>query len=144
MANAMLLHLAVSMALVLATVSVHAVGLVLLGRILRHEAEEEQERHVSPLSVEGVATVVALVAGLFVLHGIEVALYGLVFAWTGAVPGLADAMYFSTMTFGTLGYSDELLNPDWRIIAAVEGINGLLLIGWSTAFLITLMRRLVR
>jgi len=55
-----------------------------------------------------------------------------------------DALYFSAMTYGTLGYNDDLLHPAWRLVAAIEGINGLLLIGWSTAFFVTVMGRLIR
>lgn len=144
MQESLSLQLMVSAALVLATVAIHAVGLIQLGRLLRREAREEEERHVSPLSVEGVVMVVGLVGGLFLLHGIEILLYALVFVGLGAVPTFADAAFFSTMTYGTVGYSDELLDIRWRLVAAIEGINGLVLIGWSTAFLITLMGRLMR
>lgn len=140
----MTLQLLMSAGLVLGTVAIHAVGLILLGRLLRREAREEEERHISPLSFEGVGTVVGLVAGLFLLHGLEILLYASVFAGFGAVSSFPDAVYFSTMTYGTVGYSDDLLDPRWRLVAAIEGINGLVLIGWSTAFFITLMGRLVR
>lgn len=140
----MMIQLMVAAMLLLATVSVHAVGLILLGRIVRREAREEEERHIKPLSFEGVSMVVALVAGLFLLHGLEILLYALVFAGGEAVPTFDDAIFFSAMTYGTVGYSDDLLDPRWRLVAALEGINGLLLIGWSTAFFITLMGRMVR
>ncbi|WP_194743890.1 two pore domain potassium channel family protein [Thermaurantiacus tibetensis] len=138
------LQLLVSGVLVLATVAIHAVGLILLSRLLRREAREEVERHIRPLSLEGVTMVVALVAGLFLVHGLEILLYALLFLGAGAVPTLADAIFFSAMTYGTVGYSDALLDPALRLVAAVEGINGLLLIGWSTAFFVTLMGRLIR
>lgn len=137
-------QLFVSALLVLATVVIHAVGLILLARVVRREAREEAERHIPPLSVEGVSMVVALVAGLFLIHGLEIALYALVFTWVEALPDMADAVFFSAMTYGTVGYSDTLLDPRWRLVAAIEGINGLLLIGWSTAFFVTLMGRMIR
>lgn len=138
------LQLIVSVMLVLATVAIHAVGLILLARTLRREVREEAERHVAPLSVEGVSMVVALVAGMFLIHGLEIALYAFFFLFAGALPSLPDAVFFSAMTYGTVGYSDVLLAPQWRLVAAIEGINGLLLIGWSTAFFVTLMGRMIR
>ena len=55
----------------------------------------------------------------------------------GAIPDLETALYFSTASFTTIGYGDVVLGPDWRLIGAIEGANGLLLFGWSTAFLTT-------
>ncbi|WP_448579066.1 ion channel [Thermaurantiacus sp.] len=144
MQESLSLQLIVGAGLVLATVAIHAVGLILLGRLLRREAREEEERHISPLSLEGVALVVVLVGGLFLLHGLEILIYALVFKGLGTLPDFSDAVFFSTMTYGTVGYSDALLDPRWRLVAAIEGINGLLLIGWSTAFFIALMGRLMR
>lgn len=144
MAGTLTIQLVVSASLVLATVAIHAVGLIILSRTLRREAREEAEHHISPLSFEGVVLVVALVAGLFLLHGLEILLYALVFVGADAVPTFDDAIFFSAMTYGTVGYSDALLDPAWRLVAAIEGINGLLLIGWSTAFFVTLMGRLIR
>ena len=52
------------------------------------------------------------------------------------------ALYFSTVSFTTLGYGDIVLGPDWRIMSAIEGANGLILFGWSTAFLISMMSKM--
>jgi hypothetical protein len=138
------LQLVVSAMLVLVTVAIHAVGLIVLSRMLKREAREEAERHIPPLSFEGVTMVIGLVGWLFLLHGLEVLLYALVFLASDALTSLDDAIFFSAMTYGTVGYSDALLDPRWRLVAAVEGINGLLLIGWSTAFFVTLMGRMIR
>jgi hypothetical protein len=32
----------------------------------------------------------------------------------------------------------------WRLVSAIEGINGIILIGWSTAFFVTVIARLRR
>ncbi|MGH1483591.1 MAG: ion channel, partial [Geminicoccales bacterium] len=40
------------------------------------------------------------------------------------------------------GYGDITLNESWRILSALCAANGLLLFGFSTAFLVELMRRL--
>ena len=34
--------------------------------------------------------------------------------------------------------------PGWRLVSAIEGINGIILIGWSTAFFVTLIARMRR
>ena len=35
-----------------------------------------------------------------------------------------------------------MLDADWRLMGAIESANGFLLLGWSTAFLISVVSRL--
>ena len=60
----------------------------------------------------------------------------------GGFPEFETALYYSTTTFSSLGYGDVVLLPRWRMFGAIEAPNGLILIAWSTAFLISLMSRL--
>lgn len=62
----------------------------------------------------------------------------------GAVADLRESVYFSTITYAAIGYGDYAIADGWKLIAAIEGINGLLLISWSTAFFVTVMGRLAR
>lgn len=128
--------------MVLVTVFIHAIGLVLLARLTRYEADEEKKLKIRPLSLAGVAFTMAVVLGLFVLHGIEIWLYAALYLELGAVETLRLAVYFSTHTYAAIGFGDDLLDPRWRLLAAIEGINGVILLGWSTAFFVTTMRRL--
>jgi hypothetical protein len=52
---------------------------------------------------------------------------------------LEDAVYFSTVTFTTLGYGDIVLHDQWRVLSGIEAANGIVLLGWSTAFLFEVM-----
>lgn len=128
----------------MATVLIHGVGLLTLARVLRIEGNEEEVEHISPASVRGVIFTFALVLGLFVIHGIEIWLYALLYIGAGALPDLHTAVYFSAITYGTIGYDDEGLARGWQLVAAIEGINGIMLMGWSTAFFVSLVARLSR
>jgi hypothetical protein len=140
----MLFYLAISTLMVLATVVIHGVGLSLLARIVRAEAQEERLHHVPKLSRRGLFFTLALVLGLFVLHGIEIWLYAFLFLAVGAISTLETAVYFSTISYAGIGFDDSYIQPAWRLVAGIEGINGLLLLGWSTAFFVTLVTRLGR
>lgn len=136
-------ELLVATLMVTLTVAIHAIGLLLLGRLTRYEAQEENKLFIRPLSLAGVALTAAVVLGLFVLHGVEIWLYAALYMELGAVTGgLREAVYFSTQTYAAIGFGDDALNPAWRLVAAIEGINGVILLGWSTAFFVTVMRRL--
>jgi len=144
MAENLALELVVGAGLGVATVIIHGVGLVLLARLLRVEERAEESSHIPPLSVRGAVVTIAIVLGLFVLHGSEIWLYAWVYHLLGAVSDFRMALYFSTITYAAIGFDSEPLNPDWRMLAGIEGINGLILLGWSTAFFVTVMGRIQR
>ena len=88
------------------------------------------------------AVILLVVFGIFVLHTSEIWLYAIVYRMLGETSGFEEALYFSTVTFASLGYGDIVLSPRWRLLSAVEGANGVILIAWSTAFLLTVTARL--
>ncbi len=54
------------------------------------------------------------------------------------------AIYFSLVTFTTLGYGEITINSSGRILAGLEAINGIILIGWSTAFMFSVYQELLK
>ena len=138
----MLLQLGVATLMVIATVLLHACGLAVLGRFLRLEARQEVTRHVPAISARTLAFTLALVLSLFVLHGLEIWGYAFLYLSLHAVADLATAVYFSTITYASIGFDDRYMASDWRLVSAIEGVNGVLLLGWSTAFFVTVVTRL--
>jgi hypothetical protein len=140
----MIRELALATFMVGLTVLVHGVGLTLLARLLRSEAHEEAVGHIHPGSARGLAVTLVAIIALVGLHGIEIWLYAFLYMALGAIAVLRDAVYFSTITYGAIGYSDTVMAEQWRLVSAIEGINGILMIGWSTAFFVTVIGRLRR
>lgn len=56
----------------------------------------------------------------------------------------SEAWYFSMVTFTSLGYGDLTLTGDWRILSGIEAINGIMLIGWSTAMMYSLIQQIYK
>jgi hypothetical protein len=140
----MILQLATATIMVLLTVMMHGLGLALLGRAMRSEVRQEREHHVPALSVRSLGFTLALVLSLAGLHGLEIWSYAFLFEGIGAVADFETAVYFSTISYAGIGFDDRYIDPAWRLVSAIEGINGLLLLGWSTAFFITVVARLGR
>lgn len=127
-------QLLVSLLLLTATVAIHGSGLMLVSRW--RQAEDADPTTVSPVDLRDLGLTIVTVLALFALHGVEIWLYALFYSAMDIMPDFYDALYFSTMTYSTLGFDDSGLDYQWRLVAAVESINGLLLVGWSTAFFI--------
>ncbi len=120
------------------TVFTHTFGLVLLSNAMPHIVRWGRlHRH-------GLGKTIAMVAavfGLFLIHTVEIWTWAGAYLALGTLPNFADALYFSAVTFSTLGYGDIVLTPQWRLFGALEGASGLLLIGWSTAYLVSASTR---
>lgn len=138
----MLIELATATFMVLLTVFLHAVGIQLLARLTRYEMLEERKLAIKPLSPAAIGLTMLVVIGLFILHGLEIWAYAALYIEVGALHSLREAVYFSTQTYAAIGFGNEALSPHWRLVAAIEGVNGVILLGWSTAFFVTGMRRL--
>lgn len=140
----MIPQLAVATAMVLLTVVIHGVGLLVLVRLFRVELHEEAALRLPVFSARALGFVLALVLGLFILHGLEIWAYAALYHAVGALPDFETALFFSTITYSTVGYDDQGFDHAWQLVAAIEAINGVILLGWSTAFFVAMMTRLIR
>ena len=136
-------ELAIATIMVLLTVGIHGVGLLGVARVLGALDKRRGQYRINPVSWEG-ATLAGVVAmALLTLHGLEIWLYAFVFMMLDAIGSLRDAVYFSTISYGSIGYGDASITPDWKLLGAIEGVNGAILLGWSIAFFVTVMGRLL-
>jgi hypothetical protein len=134
----MLSNLALGTALISVTVVIHTVGLILLARWMSWIVGWFRlHRH----SLGKIIAMVTTTLGIFLVHTVEIWLWAFAYIGTGVVGSLEEAVYFSTVTFSTVGYGDITPPPDWRVFAALEGMNGFILIGWSIAYLIAASTR---
>jgi hypothetical protein len=74
---------------------------------------------------------------------LESVLWAGFYVWIEALPGFDDALYFSLVTFTTLGYGDVTLNEQWRMLGAFQAANGILMFGWTTAPLVAVSHRVI-
>ena len=116
----------------------HTFGLIVLGIVMANIIRWGRlHRHGFGKTI----AIVATVFGLFLIHTVEIWTWAGAYLVLGTLPDFLDALYFSAVTFSTLGYGDIVLQPEWRLFGAMEGVRGLLLIGWSTAYLVSASTR---
>jgi Ion channel len=133
---------AVASLMVLVCVVVHGFGLFNLSRALRSEVALERLEHIAPLSRRGTAFTLGAVIAMLALHGAEIWLFAFAYLALGAIPDLEAALYFSTISYSTVGYSDSHIAYHWRLVGAFESVLGIFLLGWSTAFFFRMIGRI--
>ncbi|HEX6603978.1 MAG TPA: ion channel [Sphingomicrobium sp.] len=133
----MLVQLILASAMVIATVLLHLIGLAVLMRVLRSHS-----LLLAPLRIMPLTVLVGASIGIFAIHTIEIWLYAALYLGLGAFGEFETALYFSTVTYASVGYGDVLLPQAWRILGAIEGATGIIMLGWSTAFLVALLGKL--
>jgi len=134
----MLAQVGFGVLLVMVTTCVHAAGTAAGLAVLRRS-------HASSWGLRSKRWAVLLVASfvtlMFLAAVVEVGVWAAFYLGAGAIAGLESALYFSAVTFTTLGYGDITLSPDWRLLASFEAMNGIILFGWTTALVVMLVQR---
>ncbi|MGB5064259.1 MAG: potassium channel family protein [Candidatus Competibacter sp.] len=81
---------------------------------------------------------------LMLLHAVEVVLWAVTYRLLSddQFDNLEKSLYFSVVTFTTLGYGDiTMVDSKWRLLSGIEALDGILLVGWSTALLFIVVQR---
>ena len=134
----MLKQLIIGSIVIIATVAIQA---ELFGHMTkRHEPVLEWTRKRFRRMAGTVFSSIAMLMVLFTMT-IEVWLWAIVLLMTGAMDALEPAVYFALVCFTTLGFGDITLAHEWRLLSALIGANGFLMFGWSTAFMVELIRK---
>jgi len=81
----------------------------------------------------------AVVLFVTLLLAVEAALWAAVYVGIGAVSDVARAMLYSLEAMTTFGHADVHLGARWQFLGALEALNGVLLVGLSTAFLFSVL-----
>ena len=122
--------------IVVLVVIFHLTGLALLLRALRSHSKVFRTLRILPLTLMLTATL-----GIIFLHTVEIWLYAGLYLYLGLFPTLEQSLYFSTVTYSSLGYGDVLLTNEWRLLGSIECPVGIILLGLSTAFLISVLTK---
>jgi hypothetical protein len=122
--------------LIVLTVIIHVLGLGFISqRAIRISGNILKRPMVKFAMVIGATTLLATV-----LHAAEVCIWALAYCAIGAMPDYKISMLFSLGAMTTYGHESLYLANRWRLLGAIEALNGWLLFGLSTAFLFWLIQ----
>ena len=136
----MIPQIALGAVVILLTVLIHALATYVATRVVLL-AEVERWPLRAPWAITLLISVFVLIMVAATL--LEALIWAGAYLWVGAFPELEPALYFSLVTFTTLGFGDVVLESPWRILSAMEAINGVMMLGWTTAMLFWMLQQLV-
>ncbi len=136
----MLQQVAFGTVLILITTVIHGSCTAAVIRVL-------QASHASTWGNRSAATRVLLISAvvlmMFLAALLESGTWAAVYLVLGAIQDLETALYFSVVTFTTLGYGDVTLDASWRLLASMQAANGTIMFGWTTAIVMAVIHRMV-
>jgi len=124
-------------------VSIQAIAIVLLTRRTQHHFADKKNA-ISNIAIGKILVFSFLFITL--IHFIHTVVWAFCYYWNPFTQedfsSFSEALYFSFVTFTTLGYGDITLSSNWRLLSGIEAINGIMLIGWSTAMMYSLIQQI--
>ena len=119
------------------TTGVHSVFTVVAVVILNRRVHHRDRFH----SYESLALISGTILMFFVAALIEVGIWAAAYLALGALHGVESALYYSMVTFTTLGYGDIILPERWRLLSSIEAANGIIMFGWTTAVVMAVVQQ---
>ena len=134
----MLLNITIAAFMILLTTAIHTGGMILVLKALRSHGGLIKQR------LQGTYTywVGGIVLLMVLVSLVEVLVWAVTYLALNAIQGFEQALYFSMVTFTTLGYGDIVLDERWRLLTSFQAANGLIMFGWTTAIVITTVQRI--
>ncbi len=74
---------------------------------------------------------------------VQIAFWALLYIRFGAFEDFETAVYFSGVTFTSLGYGDVVLSGRMRLLAPLQAANGLMMFGITTAVFIAAVQHAI-
>ncbi len=135
----MLKHLFILFILVSSCVTIHGVGMMLGLRWLADAWPRKEHRVSLPRTFW---ILIRVVYGLLMLHLLQITVWAAFYRLGGCFQFFETAFYFSATSYSTVGYGDVVLPASWRVLGAIEAVTGVLMFGWSTGVLFSVVNHL--
>ncbi len=118
--------------LIVTTIIIHTL-LTRFILLVIHRRRDPTHKHINFTKEYRIAFTVLIIFAASMLESI---VWAAAYLKTGAIQTFTDALYFSIVTFTTLGYGDITLNESWRLLASFQAAIGIIIFGWSTAIVV--------
>ncbi len=94
----------------------------------------------SPSFFQTVMVTAGVMLVLVLGNFLQISIWAYLFLHLGEFQLYIDAVYHSAVNFATLGYGDIVMTPKHRILGPMESVNGVLMIGVTTAVMMSVLQ----
>jgi len=129
-------NIIIAACMLVVTTAIHAGGMLLVMQMSASHKGPSTKRLTLFFLVSGVVIL------MFLASVLEVLVWAVTYLALNAIDGFEKALYFSMVTFTTLGYGDVVLVESWRLLSSFEAANGIIMFGWTTAVVIPAVQRI--
>ena len=124
--------------LIVLTVIGHSLALFALRHRMVTELAKYYDEETFRFPFALVIGAIVLIATLLIAA--EATIWACVYVTVGALLDAPRAMLYSLEAMTTFGHADDYLVPHWQFLGALEALNGVILIGLTTAFIFSVLR----
>jgi hypothetical protein len=123
--------------------------------VAHYEALSYLTTRLRTISLQPRPRILVLIFAILATHVVEVWIFGAAYYWLTITPqhgallaqhaiGLLDAVYFSAVSYTTLGIGDIVPAGAIRFLVGTEALTGFVLVTWSASFTFVEMQRFWR
>jgi hypothetical protein len=130
------------LSLIALTIVIHSTAVVMMAFVaLRVRARLEASGHALWKLIAVLICMIGVIGLLLaVVHAIECAIWAAAYWWFGGLDSFMDALLYSVDSMSTRGASGLTLQRHWKMMGALEAVDGMLLFGVSTAYIFAVMQ----
>jgi voltage-gated potassium channel Kch len=133
----MLRELVTAFAIVAICLVIHVFAIVFMAEWLLRRRDAAPGDDVSTLGYA--LLLLAVFSAIILLHVAQTGIWAGLYYERSLFPDYETSLYFSLVSYTTIGYGDVVLPQRWRLLGGIEGVSGTLLCGLSTAFIFAII-----
>lgn len=130
----MFLNMVLACTLMVGTTVIHALGMLLV--FWHFSRPHGHDRLARILQISGIVLL------MFTITVVEAILWALLYLGLNTLETFERALYFSMVTYTTLGYGDIVIDQKYNLLSSFEAANGIIMFGWTTAIVIASVQKL--
>lgn len=134
----MLINIIIGCFLIVLTTIVHATAT----NYVLHLVQKQSNAKLKHRKYSKMFWISAIVLLMLLASIIESVIWAITYLALDVIQSTEQALYFSIVTFTTLGFGDITLSESWRLLASLEAANGIIIFGWSTAIVMAAVQKL--